>query len=402
MTWLRYLKINLLGVVAAAVLSGSAQAADPGITDNEIVIGLFGPLSGPLVGYGIDPVNAAKMWYDDINAKGGIHGRKIRLIVEDDKCTANDLVAVVKKLVTVNNVFMLHGGSCTSALSAAQEYINREKIPYVMINAAGDNAVFPPRHYTFGSFQGTQRVYGSALATFAIDQLKTKRPAVIVHDDDYGKANLVTAKAVFAANKIDVVAEERIPPNITDVTTPMLKIRAANPDVILSGAYPAPAVLIAQKYAEYGMNGIPLLQSTQGIPTPSAFAKNVDNPAALKNFYYAWAFTDVGDPAIRKKWVDAYKEHYPDREPGPFMLTGLPAAMAITAALEKAGRNVTRESLVDAMQSLDFKPEMLAGPIQFGPNRRDALRSVFVIRFDGQKESQMPGVYSWSPKEGTQ
>ena len=65
-----------------------------GLTDKEIVIGLFGPLSGPLVGFGLDPVNAAKMWYDDINKKGGIHGRKIRLVIEDDKCTANDLVAV--------------------------------------------------------------------------------------------------------------------------------------------------------------------------------------------------------------------------------------------------------------------------------------------------------------------
>jgi branched-chain amino acid transport system substrate-binding protein len=90
------------GLIAAVAVLGIARpglAADPGLTDTEIVIGLFGPLSGPLVGYGLDPVNAAKMWYDDINKKGGIHGRKIRLVIEDDKCTANDLVAL-KKLVT--------------------------------------------------------------------------------------------------------------------------------------------------------------------------------------------------------------------------------------------------------------------------------------------------------------
>ena len=64
------------------------------------------------------------MVYDDINAKGGIHGRKIRLVIEDDKCTPNELVAVVKKLVTVDKVFMLHGGSCTAAIAAAQEYVD--------------------------------------------------------------------------------------------------------------------------------------------------------------------------------------------------------------------------------------------------------------------------------------
>lgn len=190
MDWLRGMKRGSIGVAVALGISGPSVAADPGLTDNEIVIGLFGPLSGPLVGFGLDPVNAAKMWYDDINKKGGIHGRKFRLVIEDDKCTANDLVAVVKKLVTVDNVFMLHGGSCTAALTAAQEYINREKVPYAMLNAAGDNAVIPPLHYTFGAFHGTQRAYAAALAGFAIQQLKVKRAAVIVHDDDYGKANL--------------------------------------------------------------------------------------------------------------------------------------------------------------------------------------------------------------------
>lgn len=402
MQWLSATRRIALGALAAFGLIAPGHAADPGLTNDEIVIGLFGPLSGPLVGYGLDPVQAAKMWYDDLNKKGGIHGRKIRLVVEDDKCTPNDLVAVVKKLVTVDNVFMLNGGSCTAALAAAQEYINREKIPYVMLNAAGDNAVFPPQHYTFGSFQGTQRVYGAALANFAIKELKAKRAAIIVHDDDYGTANLATAKAIFGASNIEVVAAERIPPNITDVTAPMLKIRAAKPDVILSGAYPAPAVLIAQKYGEYGMTAIPLLQSTQGIPTPSVFAKNVGNPAALENFYHTWSFTDVGDDAIRKKWVDLYKAHYPDREPGPFMITGLPSAMAVTATLEKAGRDVTRESVVAAMESLDFKPEIMAGPLQFGKERRDALRSVFIVKYDGKTQKQMPGVYTWDGKAGTQ
>ncbi len=390
----------LLGALAALAITGPAVAADPGLTDNEIVIGLFGPLSGPLVGFGLDPINAAKMWYDEINAKGGIHGRKIRLVVEDDKCTANDLVAAVKKLVTVDNVFMLHGGSCTAALTAAQEFINREKVPYAMLNAAGDNAVIPPLRYTFGAFHGTQRTYAAALAGVAVQHLKVKRVAVIVHDDDYGKANLATTEAILKAANVEVVAAERIPPNITDVTAPLLKIRAAKPDAILSGAYPAPAVLIAQKYAEYGMTAIPLLQAVQGIPTPAVFAKNVGNPAALENFYHGWSFTDIGNEAIRKKYHDMYKAHYPDREPGPFMITGLPSAMAVTAALEKAGRDLTREKMVAAMESLDFKPEIMAGPLQFGPNRRDAMRSGFVVKYDGTTQKMMPGVYTWNGKDG--
>jgi branched-chain amino acid transport system substrate-binding protein len=387
------------GALVGFAMTAGAMA-ETGVTDNEIVIGLFGPLSGPLIGYGIDPLQAAKMTYDDINKRGGIHGRKIRLVVEDDKCTPNDLVSVVKKLVTVDNVFVLHGGSCTSAVAAAQEFVTREKVPYVMLNAAGDNAVFPPTRFMFGSFHGTQRTYGAALVAFGANELKAKRLAIIVHDDDYGKANLATSKAVAERMGMQVVAVERIPPNINDVTAPMLNIRAAKPDIILSGAYPAPAVLIAQKYAEYGMTAIPLMQATQGIPTPAVFAKNVGNEAALKNFYHSWAFNDIGDEALRQKWIGMYKKAYPDREPGPFMITGVPSVLALTAALEKAGRNLTRESFVAAMESLDFKPEVLAGSIKFGPERRDALRDMLVIKYDGKTQKVMPGVYTWNGKDG--
>jgi branched-chain amino acid transport system substrate-binding protein len=340
------------------------------------------------------------MLYDDVNARGGINGRKVKLVIEDDKCTPNDLVAVVKKLTTVDKVFVLHGGSCTAAVAAAQEFVGREKIPMMMLNAAGDNVVFPPQKYIFGSFQGTQRTYASSLVEFASKELKAKKIAVIVHDDDYGKANLATAKAVAESLGMQVVAAERIPPNITDVTAPMLNIRAAKPDAILSGAYPAPAVLIAQKYAEYAMTDIPLMQAAQGIPTPSVFAKNVGNDAALKNFYHTWAFNDIGDPALKQKWNAMYKKANPDREPGPFMISGAPSALATIAALEKAGRNLTRESFLAAMESLEIKPEIMAGPLKFGPDRRDALRSMLVIKYDGKEQKLMPGVYAWDGKLG--
>jgi branched-chain amino acid transport system substrate-binding protein len=394
-------KKALFATVLLFSACNQSLAADPGITDTEITIGLFGPLSGPLVGFGLDPLQASKMLYEEVNKKGGIHGRKIKLVIEDDKCAPNDLVSVVKKLVTVDHVFMLHGGSCTAAVSAAQDYINREKIPHVMLNAAGDSAVFPPTRYVFGSFHGTQRTYASALGNFAVTSLKAKKAAIIVHDDDYGKSNLATLEAIFKREGVEVVAAERIPANITDVTAPLLKIRAAKPDVILSGAYPAPAVLIAQKYGEFGMNAIPLLQATQGIPTPSVFATNVANPDALKNFYFSWAFTDIADEATRRKYVTLYKSYFPNREPAAFMVSGLPSAMAVINALEAAGRNVTRESLVDALENLNFKADIMAGPIAFGKERRDGLRDVFVVKFDGKTQTPQPGIYSWNGKDGS-
>ena len=396
---LQRLTTGLLAAAAFAVLA-PVHAQTPGVSDNEIVIGLFAPLSGPLVGFGLDPLNASKMIYDDVNAKGGIHGRKIRVVVEDDKCTGNELVGAVKKLVSVDKVFLLHGGSCTASVVAAQEFVTREKVPFVLLNAAGDNVVFPPARYIFGAFVGTQRTFGSALAHFATESLKAKRVAMIVHDDDYGKAFLAAAKAAVERFGGTVVAQERVPSTITDMTAPMLNIRGARPDAILSGMYPAPAVLLAQKYGEFGMTDTPLLQSVQGIPTPSVYAKNVGNPDALKNLYYNWAFTDLENEVVRSRYAAMYKKAYPDREPGAYMLSGVPSAQAVVDSLQRAGKDLTREKFVDAMEKLSFKSEVMAGPLQFAADRRDALRSTGIIKYDGKTFKPMPGIYLWNGKDG--
>jgi len=145
---------------------------------------------------------------------------------------------------------------------------------------------------------------------------------------------------------------------------------------------------------------IPLAQAVQGIPVPAAFAKNVANDAAFENFYYGSPLNDLTDGPKQQKWLALYKLHYPDRTPGAFMTYGLPSAMAVTRALEKAGRDVTRESFVDALQTVDFDSEVMAGPIAFAPDRRDGHRASIFIKFDGKSHTLMPGVYFWNGKDG--
>jgi branched-chain amino acid transport system substrate-binding protein len=390
----------LLASAVALGITATARAADPGITDTEITIGLFAPMSGQLAAFGLDALQAAKMWYEETNKKGGIHGRKIKVIVEDDKCVPNEAVAVVKKFVTVDKTFIVHGGSCTPAAVAAQEFVTREKVPHVMLNASGDGAVIPPTRYVFGAFAGTQRTVGASLAEFAVKELKGKRVAIIAHDDDFGIANSTTFKAVATALGAQVVAAELISPRITDVTAPLLTIRAANPDVIISTAYPAPAVLIGQKYGEFSMMKTPLVQAIQGIPVPAAYAKNVGNDAALANFYYGSPLNDLTEGPKQQKWLALYKQYYPDRQPSGFMTYGLPSAMAVTRALESAGRDLTREKFIDALETVNFDSEVIAGPTAFAKDRRDGARSSIFVKFDGKTHTLMPGVYTWDGKAG--
>ena len=277
---------HLLLAAATAGLVGAAQAADPGITDSEITIGLFAPMSGQLTAFGLDALQAAKMWYEEVNKKGGIHGRKIKVLVEDDKCSPNDVVAVVKKFVTVDNVFMVHGGSCTAAAVAAQEFVTREKVPHVMLNASGDAAVIPPTRYVFGAFGGTQRAVGATLAEFAVKELKGKRLALVAHDDDYGKANVATIRAVAARlgvrlrrGRLDFAARHRR--DRADAQHPRHQSGRDHLHGLSAASRADRAEVRGIRDDEYSLRA-----GRAGHPGAGRFAKNVGNDAVFANFYY--------------------------------------------------------------------------------------------------------------------
>jgi branched-chain amino acid transport system substrate-binding protein len=377
--------------MGTSLLAAIAAADEPGITAGEITIGVFNPLSGPLSAFGYDPAYAAKMWYDDVNKRGGIHGRKIKVLMSDDKCDTNETLSIIKKFVAVEGVFLINGGACTAGTQAAKEYVTREKVPLIAMNAGADAGVFPPTRYFFAGSVGTQTSSGGALIEFAAKALKAKNIALLVEDDDIGSANLRGAKAIAKEDGVKLVAVERVPPKAMDLTAVMLNVRSAHPDVILQILYPASAVMATQKYAEFGLQQ-PLVAGVQSVPDPQAFAKNVDNPAALANFYYATPLLPTED---LKKWSDMYKAAYPDHQPGPWVPFGLPSAMAITLALDKAGTNLTREGFINAMEGIQFQTGVLVGTTAYSTNRHDGFRSLAFNKFDGVSTKRMPGSYTW-------
>ena len=155
------------GLIAAVAVLGIARpglAADPGITDSEITIGLFAPMSGPLAGFGLDRA-AGRQDVVRGDQQEGRHprpqdqGHRRGRQVHAQRCGRGRQEARHRR-----QVFIVHGGSCTAAAVAAQEFVTREKVPHVMLNASGDSAVIPPTRYVFGAFAGTQRTVGATLA----------------------------------------------------------------------------------------------------------------------------------------------------------------------------------------------------------------------------------------------
>jgi branched-chain amino acid transport system substrate-binding protein len=388
---------SLLVAVAATVAAlGASAQNDPGLTDKTIKIGMFGPLSGNSMAYGFDVINAAKMYYDKVNKEGGVNGRKIELVVEDDRCNANDLLAAVKKLTEQDKVFLLNGGSCSGPVVGAREYVERVQVPLVMLNASGDGALYPPSKYIYGAFSISQRAVGGSMVQFAAEHLKAKKIGYINHDDAYGGWNLEAAN--FQAKKVGVDLQvQSINPNITDVTAPMLKIRASNPDVLLITTYARPVSLLVKKAQELGWTK-PIVIAVNGTADLKQLVENVGNKDAFKNVYLQEVMLDVPGGA-KLKWVyDMYKEYYPELAAKPgypqtYMPYGIPSAMTVVNALKAAGPQLTREKFLDALSKTKFDSKVMAGPIELTPTDHAGQKSAIYLKFDGENKTPVPGSF---------
>lgn len=393
----RSVLLMLAAATAALALAPAARADEPGLTPTSIKIGLFGPLSGPSMAYGFDVMNAAKMYYAKINAEGGIHGRKIELVTEDDRCNANDVVAAVKKLIEQDNVFMLNGGSCSAPVVAAKDYVVRSGVPWVMLNASGDGALYPPQPNIFGAFSISQRAVGGSMLEFATRELKGKRIGYLNHDDAYGAWNLEGAQFQAKDNGATLMVES-VSPSITDVTAPVLKMRAANIDVLVVTTYARPAQLILKKAAELGFNK-PIVLAVNAIANLKQLAENVGSKEAFKSVYIEEV---LGSPpgSEKLKWVyDLYKQTYPDLAAKPdhpevYMPYGIAPAMSVVKALQAAGPNPTRAKVIEALDQQNFDSGIMAGPIVFTPSEHAAQKASIYFKFDGDALSPVPGSFA--------
>src|SRR5262249_20454064 len=143
------------------------QAAD-GVTDTEIKVGTFGPLTGPAYIYGKLTMNGVEVYFNELNKKGGIHGRKLVLVREDDLCKPEGAIAAVKKLVFEHKVFAIIGGGCSNSPLAAGREIEKAGVPSHFFAAVSDGIVDPPATNIYTT-QITASVESRAQIQWALD-----------------------------------------------------------------------------------------------------------------------------------------------------------------------------------------------------------------------------------------
>ncbi|MGY2932488.1 branched-chain amino acid transport system substrate-binding protein [Bradyrhizobium sp. GM6.1] len=287
-------------VTATAVITLTSGAAfaqkkyDTGASDTEIKIGNIMPYSGPASAYGIIG-KTEEAYFKMINDKGGINGRKINFVTYDDGYSPPKAVEQVRKLVESDEVIVVFNPLGTPSNSAIQKYLNAKKIPQLFV-ATGATKWNDPKNFPWT--MGWQPSYQSEAQIYAKWLLKEKpdaKIAILYQNDDFGKDYLKGTKDGLGAKGASmIIMEESYEVSEPSIDGHIVKIKAANPDVLLIYATPKFAAQTIKKTAELSWKPLQILtnvsisvgsvmkpagfEASQGVLS-AAYAKRLHGPA---------------------------------------------------------------------------------------------------------------------------
>jgi branched-chain amino acid transport system substrate-binding protein len=337
-----------------------ALAEEPGVTADTIKIGSFGALTGPGYLYGKLVMNGVEAVFDEANAAGGIHGRKLQLVREDDRCDPAAAIAAVQKLMHQDQVFAMIGGGCSNATFAARDAIETAKVPTVIFASVHDGITVPPAPNIYSTAL-TSSIESQAQVVFA-QQQGAKRIAVVSMRDAWGRARYTPLMDAFKAKGITPVADEELSPDANDATAQVLRLKAANADAVIMILYPKPAAVFLRDAYKLGFK--PLAVGQSGIADPAAFEEQVGVPGATAMFRTISQVKYTPDDPAMDKWRKLMETKFPGDRLSVYNLFGIGSAQYLVEALKRAGPDLTRAKLIAAFASIkNFNTDVHPGPL---------------------------------------
>ncbi|HEV7866571.1 MAG TPA: ABC transporter substrate-binding protein [Chthoniobacteraceae bacterium] len=366
-------KALLLAVGFAALALGGCKKAGGGSAD-EIVIGEFASLTGATASFGQSTHKGTQMAIEEINASGGLLGKKVRLVTEDDQSKAGEPATVVRKMISRDRVIAILGEVASSRSLEAAPIAQAAKIP--MISPASTNpAVTEKGDYIFricfiDPFQGT------VLSKFALGK-GWKRAAVLTDvKQDYSVGLSQFFKEHFSKNGGTIVSEQSYSSGDKDFKAQLTSIKGAGPEVIVASGYYTESGLIALQAREVGLN-VPLLGG-DGWDSPSLV--EVGGKAMEGNFF-SNHFSAEDQAPIIQDFLQRYKAKT-GAEADAMVALGYDSAMLLADAIKRAG---TTESaaLRDAIAATkDFQG--VTGKITLDEKRNANKPAVILVIKDGK------------------
>ena len=390
----------VLAALALVASAGAGTTADPGVTATTIVLGGTVPLTGEAAAFGsVGP--GARAYFDYVNARGGVNGRKIEYRFYDDSYNPAQTVQLTRRLVEQDGVLAVFNSIGTANNLAVRDYLNAQRVPQLF---AGDGSQsigrsFARYPWTMGflqSYRGEGGVYGRTI----VKSRPRARIAVLHENTELGLDMLTGLTRAIAGNGPRVVAKQSYELTGADVTSQVATLKASGADTLMLFATPKfflqaittahrlgwkPQVYIASVSIEPTIMGIARFNApelTKGALS-IAFVKNPNDPVWAK------------DPAVAL-YRTIMRRHHPSGRPSDvYNWYGMTVAWTMVETLRRAGRNLTRAGLLRAAQSLNTtaNPFMLPG-IRLKTSRTDyrPMEQVYLYRYDNKQWVKASGL----------
>jgi len=355
------------------VVGAGRAAAEPGVSDAEILLGASSSLSGPLAFTGEQVTKfGVDLYVRVVNEAGGVHGRKLRTIYYDDGYRRQDALDNTRKLVEQDGVFAVIAPQGGQAL-AALEYLEQRKVP--LLFPYQSSPVTRNRRYVFQGMTLNDRA-----SRMTVDYLagtrKYRKFAALYQDDEYGKPFLATIEKDLGRFGLKLIATETVKPGAADVSAPVSRLKAAKPDVTFLVLVPGPAALALRARQKIGWTDT-LMVSTGPLTDEKYLAIAADAATGVEGLSF-WPDPATSDLQGVKLYRAYMLKYFPKNEPNRHSLAGYFAGMLFTEAAMRAGRNLTRESLITARESIKGFESGILPPLTIGPDHETQKQGIWV------------------------
>ena len=365
----------IAGALAAPVL------AEDGVTDTEVVIGSHTALSGPVSAWGIGATEGTRMRFDEINAKGGIHGRQIKLIVEDHGYQVPRAVQAANKLINNDKIFLMMGALGTPMNNAVFAEQFAKGVPNLFPFTAARSMVEPHHPLKFAQFSSYYDQVRAATKYF-VEKEGKKKVCSMYQDTDFGHEIRDGVRDQAKAGKFEVAAEAAYGPTDTEFVAPISKLRSAGCDLVVLGSIIKDSIVPVGTARKLGWKGVTFVGQAASYDPIVAGA-----PGGIMEGFYSgtgmpYAYPDTSAAPI-KAWAEAFKAKT-GRDTNSAAQYGYVGADIIAKALEAAGKDLTRAKFLAALESIkDYKP-MFPGPtLSFGPDRHQGSHATYLAKVEG-------------------
>lgn len=376
----------LAGCSASSQKEGDSSAEPvPGVTDTEIVIGSWGPLTGPAALWG-NVIKGADAYFSMLNDEGGVNGRQIRYIMKDDAYDPSQTVPAVRELVQREEVFAVTAGIGTAPGMAVMDFLQENGVPWFCPMTGASAMTHPPKENIYSVFP---LYYDEArvMATMAIDDLGSEKIGIIYQNDDFGKSGLVGVQSILNERGLEFAAALPVEPTDSDLSSHVARLKESGAETVFLWILPRQAAITlgSSSVIDYKPNWFASL-----VLSDIALMHNITK-GAWEGVYFSYAspvlFSNTENETVAR-YKAAYEKKYPEDRWNNFAYTGMLLMEPMGEALKRSGQELTREGLLETFSQMNDFTNSVGLPISFSGEQHLGTNSIYVMRCISATEAE--------------